>query len=277
MDGRKDVTTMEDLHSIGPRIAALRKARDLTQKQLAQKLDVTDKAVSKWERGAGCPDIALLPPLAAALGVTVGELLTGAPESPPAPPEAVETALHYADQASRLRRVSVSRVFLVLFTVLCALAVGICAICDLALHGRPTWLVYPAASVLFGWLVLAPLLYFPAHRLLMSLASVSLFLLPFLAVLSRATGLGWFFPLGLPLGLAALAWVWVSVLVWQGAGCRVRSGIGAALLLVPFLLVTIGAILWRDTGRWQINVWNLLTCLLCVPLGAWLLRRRPER
>ena len=53
----------------GELIRALRMELGMTQQQLAQRLHVGDKAVSKWERGAGCPDVSLLPSLAEALGV----------------------------------------------------------------------------------------------------------------------------------------------------------------------------------------------------------------
>lgn len=66
-----------DINKTGAFIAALRKERGYTQKELADRLAVTDKAVSRWETGKGLPDTALLSPLASALGVTVGELLAG--------------------------------------------------------------------------------------------------------------------------------------------------------------------------------------------------------
>ena len=58
-------------------IKALRKKKGLTQNQLAQILNVSDKAVSKWETAKGLPDITLIEPLAAALGVSVPELMSG--------------------------------------------------------------------------------------------------------------------------------------------------------------------------------------------------------
>lgn len=58
-------------------ILKMRKVRNLTQKDLAEQLGVTDKAVSKWERAVSSPDISLLIPLAKALGVSSGELLSG--------------------------------------------------------------------------------------------------------------------------------------------------------------------------------------------------------
>ena len=62
---------------IGKFISEVRKEKGLTQKELAERLNVTDKAVSKWETGRSVPDIALLTPLADALGVTVVEILQG--------------------------------------------------------------------------------------------------------------------------------------------------------------------------------------------------------
>lgn len=63
----------------GPTIRTLREKRNLTQAQLADAIGVSDKAVSKWETGRGLPDISLVEPLAAALGVSVIELLSGEP------------------------------------------------------------------------------------------------------------------------------------------------------------------------------------------------------
>ena len=61
----------------GSMIRRLREERKLTQLQLAERLCVSDKAVSKWETGRGYPDIALIEPLASALGVSVIELFSG--------------------------------------------------------------------------------------------------------------------------------------------------------------------------------------------------------
>lgn len=63
-------------------IATLRKEKDVTQLDLARKMGVTDKAVSKWERDLSFPDISSLPKLAEELGVTVDELLKAKTEKP---------------------------------------------------------------------------------------------------------------------------------------------------------------------------------------------------
>ena len=63
----------------GGTIKALREQRNLTQAELADKIGVSSKTVSKWETAKGLPDITLLQPLAAALGVSVIELMNGEP------------------------------------------------------------------------------------------------------------------------------------------------------------------------------------------------------
>lgn len=63
--------------TIGSRISKYRKAKGMTQEDLASKLGVSSQAVSKWENDASCPDISLLPQLCKNLGVTTDELLTG--------------------------------------------------------------------------------------------------------------------------------------------------------------------------------------------------------
>ena len=66
-----------DKEQFGTFLSQLRRERGMTQKDLAERLYISDKAVSKWERGLSLPDIALLQPLAGELGVTVTELLSG--------------------------------------------------------------------------------------------------------------------------------------------------------------------------------------------------------
>lgn len=63
--------------TIGKFIQSKRKEKGLTQKELAEKLGVTDKAVSKWERGLGCPDVSILEILAKELDTSILEILKG--------------------------------------------------------------------------------------------------------------------------------------------------------------------------------------------------------
>ena len=77
-----------DAKMFGAFLAQVRRAQGLTQAELAEQLHVTDKAVSRWERGVGLPDINTLEPLADALGLSLADLMhchdpgQGAPAAP---------------------------------------------------------------------------------------------------------------------------------------------------------------------------------------------------
>ena len=68
---------MMDQIRIGKFIAESRKAKGLTQRQLADTLSISDKTISKWECGKGLPEVSLMLPLCAALDITVNDLLSG--------------------------------------------------------------------------------------------------------------------------------------------------------------------------------------------------------
>jgi transcriptional regulator with XRE-family HTH domain len=78
---KRRTTMAYDVAKLGVRIAQMRRERNLTQEALSQKLGVSPQAVSKWETGIGCPDIALLPAIAEAFGVTINDLFSDDVES----------------------------------------------------------------------------------------------------------------------------------------------------------------------------------------------------
>lgn len=67
---------------MGDMISARRKEKGMTQKELADLLNITDKAVSKWERNVACPDTQTIPRLARVLDISVEELLSGKSTTP---------------------------------------------------------------------------------------------------------------------------------------------------------------------------------------------------
>lgn len=66
-----------DLNKTGKFIALIRKEKELTQRELAEKLNLSEKTISKWERGVGFPDISLILPLCKCLEIDANELMTG--------------------------------------------------------------------------------------------------------------------------------------------------------------------------------------------------------
>lgn len=66
-----------DYKKVGMLIRSLRVEQKMTQRQLAEQMNISDKTISKWERGAGCPDVSLLPELSGLLGVSIEKILGG--------------------------------------------------------------------------------------------------------------------------------------------------------------------------------------------------------
>ena len=66
-----------DQVKIGKFIASLRKEKEMTQKQLAEKLGISDKTISKWECGKGLPEVSMMLPLCEVFNISVNELLSG--------------------------------------------------------------------------------------------------------------------------------------------------------------------------------------------------------
>ena len=93
-----------DAKATGGLIARRRKEQNWSQGDLAERLHVTDKAVSKWETGRGMPSVELLEPLAEALGLTVSELLSGRELTPEELPRAAEAQVMESMERERRTR-----------------------------------------------------------------------------------------------------------------------------------------------------------------------------
>lgn len=100
-----------DMEKMGLLISKLRKEKGLTQKELADKLHITDRAVSKWERGLSCPDISLLTSLALILDVSVTKLLNGDDKADTV--ELVNKTINYAKETrDKIKKEKTNKLFL---------------------------------------------------------------------------------------------------------------------------------------------------------------------
>ena len=252
-----------DAAQTGRFITHLRKEKQMTQKDLAALLGVTDKAVSKWERGLSFPDVTLLPLLSKALGATVEELL----EPPAALPEA-------APPEPPRRSFGWKRAYTI-WIILGTLLLGIipCIICDLALTGELSWSLFPVSSCLFTALSVAPLI-LPGRKGEAGALAVYTLLLPFyLLYLTRLVGSP---PLMRPIALGCCAiWLpcfWLTALLfWRDKGRHTRAAGFALLLAIPFSLAT-NLLLSRLLGDPPADVWDVITYLALAAGGISCLR-----
>lgn len=159
--------------TIGKFITALRKANGMTQKDLAEKLNVSDKTISRWERDEGAPDLSMIPVIAEIFDVTCDELLRGERKSPverEATTEAAtntETIANVKEDFSAKSEKQLKRLLKVAFSQfqnrtyialgLSVLGIIVALICNLAflkaLLGGLLGTVFYAAGIIFQFIV----------------------------------------------------------------------------------------------------------------------------
>lgn len=221
-------------------ITELRKSKNMTQKDLAEKLGITDKAVSKWERGLSSPDISLLPELSETLGVTIGELLSGerAETEVPAPVmnAVVETTLQYADTSTKNRSRKILNILGITFTVLSFLSILICMICDLALTEALTWSLYPLVSVIFAWFLIIPIFLWGLRGIVRSMIALTVLIIPYLFLLKCIIGgTDPIMAVGVPVSVISLVYMWIMYFMYAKTRLYVYAATAFALLLsTPF-------------------------------------------
>ncbi len=193
---------------IAANIADLRKKNGMTQQDLAAKLNYTDKAISKWERGESIPDVMVLKQIADMYGVTVDYLLTDVHEEPkPAPAE------EPADDTLRKRQSLRTRGFVTGMSVLLVwiAALVLFIVFDTAsLDYRSNWVVFACAvpASFIVWLIMNSI-WFNRRRnyLIISLLMWSVLALIYVPVLLFADRNLWLiFSLGIPGQAIIIMW-----------------------------------------------------------------------
>ena len=209
MDGEQNQN-----EKMGKFISKLRKEKGLTQKELADQLGVTDKAVSKWERAVSSPDIGLLIPLAKILGITAGELLSGeraeesAENMEKVSEDMVEEALNYSHRTSFRKLRKMQGLIFAGMSGIFFIACMVCLICDYAISGRLSWSWIVMVSLFVAWILLFPLFRAKEHRIRKSLAVLSVEVFLYLLVLSFLLQVPLLRTMGMCIGVLAVLGLW---------------------------------------------------------------------
>ena len=226
----------------GEMIAVMRKENEMTQKELAEKLHVTDKAVSKWERGKGYPEITLLPLIADVLGITASELLNGERydegSEPPAENEVlVSNIIEFADKVSKF---NTSGTMITLISMIFILAGFICLLCNFVINRTFNWSLYPVGAMLLVWLTVAPWFLLTKHRPVLSFAAFTISLIPYLFLIERLSAAkGWVVPFALPILGITLPGLLIVILLFSYTKIN-RISLSAFAVLIFGVLVNLG-------------------------------------
>ena len=252
---------------IGEFIAKCRKEKKLTQAQLAERLNITDRAVSKWETGKSMPDSSIMLELCEILGITVNDLLSGekiSMESYEKKADENLIALKRKDENNMTKNVIIS----LLFSVTLLIGIMVCLICNIAISGNLTWSLIPISSIVFVWVVSFPSIILGKKGMLISLISLSAFVIPYLFLLSRLIKVKEVFSVGVIMAVASILFLWVIAAIWNRVGkTRKLIALGMIFLLaIPFMVI-INVILSRMIVEPVLDIWDMLSIFILLILA----------
>lgn len=256
-------------------ISELRKSNKMTQKELAAQLGVTDKAVSKWERGLSCPDISLLPVLCDILGITINELLNGKrlELSSSEVESIIETTIQYADTATKSKSKDVRVIYAIITSAILLLGIIVCTICNFAINGKLTWALFPITSIIFVWSIIEPTVIWSKKGIHISLILLSLLIIPFLFALERIIGIaGLILPIGIRVSAIALIYFWEIYLLFCKS--NLPGYIAAAFAVISGLPISlwINSVVSKFTEQSVTDIWDILiySILIIISMGVFI-------
>ena len=231
-----------DNKKMGEFICELRKVKSMTQKELAEKLNVTDKAVSKWERGNGYPEITIIPELAKALETTVNELLSGEKNvielGEVKDGDLVNNTIEYVGKVKKLNALNIFSIISIVFLI----SAFVCLLCNFAISGLFDWSLYPTGALLLVWLTIIPLFFTGKHRGYISLFVMTLALIPYLFLVEYLCPVkGWVIPMAMPI-------IGISLI-----GLFIASRLFLSTKINKYYVVAINCILFGVIANISIN------------------------
>ena len=251
----------------GKFIARCRKEQNLTQAQLAEKLNITDRAVSKWETGKCMPDSSIMLELCKILGITVNELLGGEEirmESYEKMADENLIALKRKDENYKTKNMIIS----ILFSAILLVGIMVCLICNIAVSGSLTWSLIPVSSFVFAWGILFPSIILGKRGMIISLLSLSIFIVPYLFLLSNFIMVKEVFSVGTAVAAASIVFLWILTAIFIRIGkTRKFAALGIIFLLVIPFMFTLNKMLSKLIAEPVLDSWDMLSVFVLLMLA----------
>lgn len=256
-----------DQTEIGKFIARCRKEKKITQAQLAEKLNITDRAVSKWETGKSMPDSSIMLELCEILGITVNELLSG---------EKIDVE-HYEKKADEnliaLKRkdennITKNGIISILFSVVFLIGIMVCLICNIAISGSLTWSLIPVGSIVFAWAISFPSIILGKKGIFVSCMSFSIFIVPYLFLLSSLIKVKEVFSIGAAIAVTSIIFLWIIIAIFIRIGKDKKFvALGITFLsAIPFVIL-VNMILSKMIWEPALDIWDLLSIFILLILA----------
>ena len=241
----------------GKFIAVMRKEKGLTQAQLAEKLNITDRAVSKWETGKSMPDSSIMLELCGILGITVNELLSGERIEMNNYEEKVNETLIELKRKDE-NNIKRNTLITIVYSIIMFVGALVCGICDLAISKSLTWSLITLGAISFAWVISFPVILLGKKGVKVSLIALSIFVLPFIYLLSRLIKVSEVFSIGAVTAIITLVFLWETFILFTRYKNRKLLAMGLTIVAAIILSGIINIVLSRMLKIAVFDIWDLL-------------------
>lgn len=242
-------------------IARCRKEKGLTQVQLAEKLNITDRAVSKWETGKCMPDSSIMLELCNILDVTVNELLSGERIEMNNYEEKVNENLIELKKRDE-NNMNKNTIISTIYTIAMVIGILVCCICDIAISGTLTWSLIVLSSILVTWIASFPVILLGKKGVLVAMIAISILVIPFMYILSILIKVNEIFSIGTIMSIISLIFLWIVYVLYYRLKERKLLATGITFLFaIPFTIL-INSTLSKMIGEPAIDIWDILSVFI---------------
>lgn len=201
------------------------------------------------------------------LGITVNELLSGEKVSLDSLEKKADENL-IALKRKEENNIAKNVVISVLFSITLLLGILVCAICNIAISGKLSWSLIPMASIVFVWVISFPSIILGKKGIMKSLISLSIFVIPYIYLLSHILKVNELFQIGSVISFISLVFLWITFTIfYRISKTKKFAAFGiTTLLLVPFVII-INVILFKMIETSIFDVWDFMSIFLLLMLA----------
>ena len=261
-----------NIEEIGLRIVNARKALHYTQKQLADILMVSDKAVSKWERGVGCPDVSLLIPLSEALHMSVEELISGQTEvSEEQHKKTMQEIILYTKKMAIEHSRGILKVCYLLVMLGLFIGSGVALITEYFLFSTFTWSLITLVACIYAGCILSTLYLSKTKNIQKAVIVAGIGVLGLLYTIANVFfTTDWFIYQALPMAIISSVYACIIAWIWINTKMNIYYKISWTVLLTIPINVLANTIGNTYTIFTTINVFtNLLVTIIVFIVGRY--------
>ena len=211
------------------------------------------------------PDSSIMLELCEILGITVNELLSGVEinmEDYEKKADENLIVLKRKDENNMTKNVIIS----ILFSATLLIGIMVCLICNIAISGNLTWSFIPASSIVFAWVISFPSIILGKRGIIVSLISLSVFILPYLFLLGSLLKVKEVFSIGAAMAVTSIVFLWIIVALFKYIERKLVALGTTFLSAIPFLII-VNVILSKMLEEPVLDVWDMLPIFILLILA----------